>query len=257
MGASSYLIFYLFFTSCFMSKRKIEVCFTTTLFPLFKNDNAHIVVVDVLRSTSAICAAFANGAIEVIPVPTVEEAKTYKDKGYLVAAERDGVKLDFADFGNSPFNFAPETVGGKVLAYSTTNGTSAITQASGLTVSIGSFLNLTAVAKWLINQNEGDLTILCSGWKGKFCMEDSLFAGALCEILLTHPNFYTKCDSVNASLELWQIAKKNMPLFFDKIAQRHRLKKMGLDDVIEYCFTIDLTTVVPVFKEGSIYPTGL
>lgn len=240
-----------------MSKRKIEVCFSTTLFPLFKNDNAYVVVVDVLRSTSAICAAFANGAIEVIPVPTVEEAKAYKDNGFLVAAERDGIKLDFADFGNSPFNFTPSTVGGKVLAYSTTNGTSAINQASGLSVSIGSFLNLTAIAKWLIDQSEGDLTVLCSGWKGKFCMEDSLFAGALCEILLAHPNFYTKCDSVNASLELWHNAKQNMPLFFDKIAQRHRLKKMGLDDVLEYCFTLDSTNVVPLYKNGKIVPFKL
>lgn len=235
-----------------MSKRKIEVCFSTTLFPLFKNHNAHVVVVDVLRSTSAICAAFAKGAIEVVPVPTVDEAKEYKDKGYLVAAERDGVKLDFADFGNSPFNFTPSTVGGKVLVYSTTNGTRAITIASGLSVSIGSFLNLTAIAKWLIDQNEGDLTVLCSGWKGKFCMEDSLFAGALCEILLAHPLFYTKCDSVNASLELWQNAKHSMPQFFEKIAQRHRLKKMGLDDVLEYCFTLDSTNVIPVYKNGKI-----
>lgn len=235
-----------------MSKRKIEVCFSTTLFPLFTNDNAHVVVVDVLRSTSAICAAFANGAIEVIPVPSVEEAKKYKEKGFLVAAERDGEKLDFADFGNSPFNFTPETVGGKVLAYSTTNGTSAIIKASGLSVSIGSFLNLTAIAKWLNNQNEGDLIILCSGWKGKFCMEDSLFAGALCEILLTHPNFYTKCDSVNASLELWSLAKDNLTSFQEKIAQRHRLKKLGLDDVLEYCFTLDSTNVVPLFNRGVI-----
>lgn len=235
-----------------MSKRKIEVCFSTTLFPLFTNDNAHVVVVDVLRSTSAICAAFANGAIEVIPVPSVEEAKKYKEKGFLVAAERDGEKLDFADFGNSPFNFTPETVGGKVLAYSTTNGTSAIIKASGLSVSIGSFLNLTAIAKWLINQNEGDLIILCSGWKGKFCMEDSLFAGALCEILLTHPNFYSKCDSVNASLELWSLAKDNLTSFQEKIAQRHRLKKLGLDDVLDYCFTLDSTNVVPLFNRGVI-----
>jgi 2-phosphosulfolactate phosphatase len=235
-----------------MSKRKIEVCFSTTLFPLFTNDNAHVVVVDVLRSTSAICTAFANGAIEVIPVPSVEEAKKYKEKGFLVAAERDGEKLDFADFGNSPFNFTPETVGGKVLAYSTTNGTSAIIKASGLSVSIGSFLNLTAIAKWLINQNEGDLIILCSGWKGKFCMEDSLFAGALCEILLAHPNFYTKCDSVNASLELWNLAKENLTSFQEKIAQRHRLKKLGLDDVLDYCFTLDSTNVVPLFNRGVI-----
>lgn len=235
-----------------MSNRKIEVCFSTTLFPLFNVDNAHVVVVDVLRSTSAICTAFANGAEAVIPVPSVEEAKIYKDKGYLVAAERDGIKLDFADFGNSPFNFTPENVRGKVLVYSTTNGTQAIANSGGVSVIIGSFLNLQAVSQWVENSHQGDLLVYCAGWKGKFCLEDTLFAGALCEILLAKPAFYTKCDSVNAALELWNKAKLNLCEFQEKIAQRHRLRKMGLDDVLGYCFTTNITSVVPIYVDGRI-----
>jgi 2-phosphosulfolactate phosphatase len=170
----------------------------------------------------------------------------------LVAAERDGVKLDFADFGNSPFNFVPEAVKGKVLVYSTTNGTSAIKAVRGLSVIIGSFLNISAVASHLMGVKDGDLTIFCAGWKGKFCLEDTLFAGALCELLLTNPDFYTKCDSANASLELWRLAKDNMTSFQEKIAQRHRLKKLGLDNVMDYCFTNDITEMVPYYKQGII-----
>jgi 2-phosphosulfolactate phosphatase len=60
---------------------------------------------------------------EIIPVTTVEEAREMKSKGFLVAAERDGFVLDFADFGNSPFNFSAEKVRGRSVVYSTTNGT--------------------------------------------------------------------------------------------------------------------------------------
>jgi 2-phosphosulfolactate phosphatase len=91
-----------------MTKRKIEVCFNPENIKFYDIESSHVVVVDILRATSAICAAFANGAKSIIPIPSAEKAKEAKDKGYVVAAERDGTKLDFADFGNSPFNFTPD-----------------------------------------------------------------------------------------------------------------------------------------------------
>lgn len=236
-----------------MDKRKIEVCFTPQNIQYFDFQNAHVVVVDILRATSAICAAFANGAKAVIPVPTVEDARRAKEKGYIVAAERDGQKLDFADFGNSPFNFTPDKIAGKEVAYSTTNGTQAIIKASGgLSVVVASFINLSAVAKWLIERNTGDILILCAGWKGKFCLEDSLFAGALAEQLLALDSFYTKCDSTHAAMQLWGLAKDDLTSYRECIAQRHRLKKLGLDDVLDYCFTPDTSTVVPILQDGVL-----
>ena len=89
-----------------------------------------VVIIDILRATSAICTAFDNGASSIIPVADIPEARNYKDRGYLVAAERDGFVLDFADFGNSPFNFTREKVAGKTIVYSTTNGTGIIKLAS-------------------------------------------------------------------------------------------------------------------------------
>ncbi|MDX9852594.1 MAG: 2-phosphosulfolactate phosphatase [Tenuifilaceae bacterium] len=241
-----------------MDKRKVEVCFSTALFPFHKSPNAHVVVVDILRATSAICTAFANGAKGIIPVATVDEAREYKERGYMVASERDGIKIDFADFGNSPFNFTPDRVQGKEVVYSTTNGTQAITMASaGLSVSIGSFLNLSAVATWLNQQNEGDVLILCAGWKGKFCLEDTLFAGALAEILINEHGFTTVCDSAKASIDLWGVAKPNLYGYVQKVAQWYRLGKLGLDDVIEYCHTPNITSVVPVLQQGMLYPVAI
>ncbi|HOP02846.1 MAG TPA: 2-phosphosulfolactate phosphatase [Tenuifilaceae bacterium] len=236
-----------------MEKRQIEVCFSPELFRFYKNENAHVVVIDILRATSAICAAFANGAEAIIPVPTIDEAREYKKKGYMVAAERDGVTLDFADFGNSPFNFTPERVMGKTVAYSTTNGTQAITQASvGLNVIIASFLNLSAVSNWLMNQPNGDVLFLCAGWKGRYCTEDSLLAGAIAQKLLESNLFETKCDATYSSIDLWNVAKIDIFLYLERIAQRHRLKRLGLDDVLEYCFTPDSCNKVPFLKDGVI-----
>lgn len=231
---------------------KLEVVFSPDLFKYYEDPQANVVIVDILRATSAICTAFQNGVAQIIPVPTREEAKQYKSKGYMVAAERDGRVLDFADFGNSPFNFTSDRIGGKMVAYSTTNGTKAIHHARhNKTVIIASFLNLSSVAN-LLTEKQDDVLILCAGWKGRFSLEDTIFSGALAEKLLDSGKFYTICDSVTASLDLWKLAKPNIMEYIDKVAQRERLRKLGLDDVLEYCHTPDSSDQIPVFQDGVI-----
>ena len=233
-------------------KNKIEVCFSPALYPYYENTEAVVVIVDILRDSSAICTAFMNGVRKIIPVETLEEAKTMKDKGYLVAAERDGIVRDFADFGNSPFNFTSERVKGKEIVYSTTNGTQCIHLASsGKEVIIGSFLNIAALADHIISQDR-DVLILCAGWKNKFNLEDTFFAGALIEKILINKSFYTICDSALASLDLWSIGKNDSLGYIEKAAQRHRLKKNKLDDVLEYCHTHDLTTIIPALEKDYL-----
>ncbi|MQY80007.1 MAG: 2-phosphosulfolactate phosphatase [Bacteroidetes bacterium] len=231
---------------------RIEVCFSPALFRFYKDKNAIVIVVDPLRATSAICTAFENGVKKLIPVGTVDEARAYKNNGYLVAAERDGYVLDFADFGNSPFNFTPERVKGKTIVYSTTNGTQAIqTAGSCYKVIIGSFLNLTAICKWAIQQDR-NIIILCAAWKNKFNLEDSVLAGAIVEQLLESKKYYSICDSALAAMDLWTLAKTDLVGYINKAAQRSRLRDKGLDDVIEYCHTPDSTEVIPVLKENYI-----
>ena len=235
-----------------MIKRKVEVCFTPAIYDTFRNNEAIVVVVDILRATSAIVTAFMNGVERIIPVATLEEAKAYKDKGYLVAAERDGIVRDFADFGNSPYNFTPERIKGREIVYSTTNGTHTIMMAShSYQVLIGAYLNHRALVDHIIHENR-DIVILCAGWKQKFNLEDTLFAGVLAEGILSNGNFTTNCDSTYAAMDLWNIAKHDILGYMDKVSHRHRLKKDGLDDVLEYCHTLDLTQKIPILKENFI-----
>jgi len=237
-----------------MEKCKIEVCYSPALFPYYENPDAIVVVTDILRASSAIVTAFMNGVERIIPVGTLEQAKAYKERGYMVAAERDGIVRDFADFGNSPYNFTSERVRGNQIVYSTTNGTNAIQLASsGCQVLIGAYLNVSALANHIRKQGK-DLLVLCAGWKNKFNLEDTLFAGALVEMVLEDDHFHTICDATYGAIDLYDAAREDMMGYIEKVAQRHRLKQNNLDDVIGYCHQLDLTDLIPTLEENYLVP---
>jgi 2-phosphosulfolactate phosphatase len=235
-----------------MVKRKLETCFSPALFEPGENHDSIVVIIDILRASSSICTAFANGAEAIIPVSDVSEAKNYKARGYLLAAERDGLVLDFADFGNSPFNFTKDKVQGKTIVYSTTNGTGIINLASSAYMTVvGSFLNISSLTRWLIN-NERDVLIFCAGWKNRFNIEDTICAGAIAEKLMESNLYSTVCDSTLAAMDLWSLARPDLPGYIEKAAQRTRLRDKKLDDCIEFCLTSDYTDKIPVMRNGIL-----
>ncbi len=235
-----------------MVQRKLETCFSPALYHPDDHVDSIVIILDVLRASSAICTAFANGASSILPVASVSEAREYKLKGYLVAAERDGFVLDFADFGNSPFNFTREKVEGRIIVYSTTNGTGIINQAaSAYIIAIGSFLNLGAITAWILQQKR-DTLLFCAGWKNKFNIEDTICAGAIAEGLMNSGFFHTICDSTHVAMDLWSMARPDLHGYIDKAAQRSRLRDKNLDDCIEFCLTIDYTNKIPVMKNGFL-----
>ncbi|MEE4116808.1 MAG: 2-phosphosulfolactate phosphatase [Marinilabiliaceae bacterium] len=235
-----------------MSRYRVEACLSPALFEYSFNPESIAVVIDTLRASSAICSALSNGAKELIPVATLDEAREYKKKGYLVAAERDGYVLDFADFGNSPFNFTAERVKDKTIVYSTTNGTKTIEMASACRkVVVGSFLNISALCNWLLSQ-ESDILLLCAGWKNRVNLEDTFFAGAMAAKLLKDSMFFTDCDSVKIALDLWEKGGRDPLEYVQKAAQRKRLGEKGLDDCIPFCHTPDSSKVIPVLAGRKI-----
>lgn len=235
-----------------MDKRKLETCLSPALYEAELHTGSIVVIIDILRASSAICTAFENGAVSIIPVAEVQEAKEYKNRGYLVAAERDGYVLDFADFGNSPFNFTREKVAGKTIAYSTTNGTGIIKMASKAhKIVIGSFLNISALTDWIILQNK-DVVLFCAGWKNRFNLEDTVCAGAFAERLMNSTFYSTNCDSTHAAMDLWDLAGNDLQAYIEKAAQRSRLRDKGLDDCIGFCLTPDFTEKIPVIKNGIL-----
>ena len=231
-----------------IDQNKIEVCFSPALFELFDLKESIVIVIDVLRATSSICIAFENGAERIIPVSKVEDAMTYKGKGYLVAAERNGETIDGFDFGNSPFSYTREKVKGKKIALTTTNGTQAINAArNSHKVVIGSFLNLDALCDWLKEQNK-NVICLCAGWKNKFNLEDTLFAGAVVQQLKNSEKFYSDCDSALASEYLYSLAKNDLYKFLENSSHRKRLEKLHIDKDVAFCLTPNQTDVIPVLE---------
>lgn len=234
------------------NRKRIEVCFTPGEYTYFKDEFEIVVVIDVLRATSAICAAFDNGIKSIIPVPTVEEAWDYKQKGYLAGAERKGQIVDGFDFGNSPFSYMKEEFRGQEVVLTTTNGTKSLDVAKDAeTVVVGSFLNLSALSSWLEKQDKNVLC-LCSGWQDKFNLEDTICAGAISDYLISTGNYISIEDSSIAAKYLFLSAKDNYLGYLKSSSHRRRLKNLNLNEDIKYCLTPDQTNVIPILKNGKL-----
>jgi len=232
--------------------KNIEVCSSPLLFDLYDHANSVVVVIDILRASSSMCVAFEHGAEKIIPVADVEEAKIYKQKGFVIAAERNGEMIPGFDFGNSPFSFMGENVKGKSIALSTTNGTQAIHVArKAFQTVIGSFLNLDALCDWLDRQ-ENNVLCLCAGWKNRFNLEDTLFAGAVVHQLVNKGSFVSTCDSAIAAEHLYMAAKNDLYKFLENSSHRKRLKRLNIERDIEFCLTPNQTRVIPVLQGEAL-----
>lgn len=122
---------------------RVEVCFAPCDFHQYEDGFDLIVVIDVLRATSAICTAIEHGVKAIIPIATLEEAIEYQQQGYIVAAERNGAVVDGFDIGNSPYTYMKPELKGRTIALTTTNGTKAIRMAEQKkTVVIGSIMTI-------------------------------------------------------------------------------------------------------------------
>ncbi|HBH06075.1 MAG TPA: 2-phosphosulfolactate phosphatase [Flavobacteriales bacterium] len=230
---------------------KLEISYTPENFVVYKNVDSIVVVVDVFRATTAMCTAFENGVEAIIPVESVEKAREYQDKGYLVGAERNGEKLDGFDFGNSPFDFMTDRIRGKTIVMTTTNGTRAINLAkNGHKLVIGSFLNLSALADWLGEQNK-NVIILCAGWKGRINLEDTLYSGALTKKLIENGAFNLQSDVEDTGLLAmysYQLAKDDPNKFLMNSSHRRRLKSLNLKEDIRYSLSMDLSNKIPILE---------
>jgi len=232
------------------SNRTIEVCLTPALIHLHDLSNAIVVVIDVLRATSSMCVAFTQGVNSIIPVATIEESIAYREKGFLIGAERDGEMLDGFDIGNSPFSYMDEKVKGRDIALTTTNGTQAIAAAKGAKqIVVGSFLNLDALCNWLATQ-DGNIVLLCSGWKNSVNIEDTLLAGAVVHQMRGDFDFTNLRDTAIIAERLYLLAKDDLNEFLEESSHRNRLKKLNIDKDIEYCLTPNQAHVVPGIING-------
>jgi len=232
---------------------EIQVCLSPALLNLYDLENKTVVVTDVLRATSTMVSALEIGVQKIVPVATRKEALEFiGKKNHLVAGERDGKMVEGFDLGNSPLAIKREAdlVKDKVLVMTTTNGTKALKQSeTAKRIYIGALTNVNAIAKAVLSHKQ-DILVVCAGWKNRVNLEDTLFAGSLCEATSGQVSIYG--DAAIMSRQLYQ-AHKNDLLDAIKCATHYkRLQSHGIDNDIAYCMSENTSTIVPIMKNGFI-----
>jgi 2-phosphosulfolactate phosphatase len=170
--------------------------------------------------------------------------------GWIAAAERHGETVPGFDLGNSPQDFTKESVYGKKIAITTTNGTRALQMCeSAKAVFVGSFLNLSQLTNELQHRGD-DLLLFCAGWKDKFNLEDTLFAGAVATELSAEFDIFD--DATLAAIDLYNSAKNDLNKYLQKASHVKRFKSLHIESDLDVCLKIDSAPVLPVFKNGVI-----
>ncbi|MFW5952261.1 MAG: 2-phosphosulfolactate phosphatase [Gemmatimonadota bacterium] len=240
---------------------KLDVCFTPgELVGLELAER--VVVIDVLRATSTIVEALANGARAIFPVATADDAARIAQNigrdSVLLCGERRGLPIEGFDLGNAPPEFTEERVSEKALVMTTTNGTRAflavaerqagIGEANGTSVLAASFLNLAAVTGRL--SDGGRVAVVCAGREGRFALEDAACAGLLIRSLESATSLELNDAAVAARSLAGDPAR--IPALLAGTAAGRRLTEIGREEDLAFCGEVDRRTVVPRFQDRKI-----
>ncbi|OSZ81327.1 2-phosphosulfolactate phosphatase [Chitinophagaceae bacterium IBVUCB2] len=236
------------------NKPTLNTSLSPALLHLYDLSNSVVVIIDVFRATSTIASALYNGAKCVIPVDSVPKAiDISKSIGGIAAGERDGMIAEGLQHGNSPLEYTRDFIENKTLVLTTTNGTRLLQMAldkNADTIISGSFPNLSAVCDFLVKENK-NVVLGCAGWKDRFNLEDTLFAGAVINRIAQH--FTIHCDSSLMAETMYLQNKNKMIDFAPQLTHYHRLvERFGLIEDIRYCLTDDVANVLPVYMDGKL-----
>ena len=233
----------------------LSTCLSPSLLHLYDVSSSIVVIIDVLRATSTIATALYNGAKSIIPVDSVAECiKLGRQIDVITAGERDGKIADGLKYGNTPLQYTPEFIKGKILVLTTTNGTRLLHMAladGAPGIITGSFCNLSAVCDYLIKQKRS-VILACAAWKDRINIEDTLFAGAV--ISRIKNNFQQNCDASQMAETLYIQANNDLFGFLKEKNASHYMRLMGygLEEDIRYCLTIDNSNALVVYDSGRL-----
>jgi len=220
---------------------------------IFEEDikGKQVVIIDVLRATSVITTALANGAQEIVAVREIDEALALREEGCVMGGERKALKIEGFDLSNSPLEYTKEAIGGKKIIMTTTNGTNAISRSiSAEKIMIACMLNGKAVAKHIAESGK-DTVIACAGTKGQFSIDDFICAGKILYDIMEICDGDLD-DMCRAAYLAYKEHKGNVLDYVKHASHYKYLLSIGLQDDIEYCFREDETDIVPMYKDGRI-----
>jgi 2-phosphosulfolactate phosphatase len=238
---------------------KVATFFTAAQVDPAKVQKRTAVVIDVIRATSTIVEALANGAQAVYPTLSTEEAirlaNSLGREDTILCGERKGLKIEGFDLGNSPREFTPDRIRGKRLVMSTTNGTRAFLVAQAAErVLAGSFLNLSGVTRALKGAER--VTLVCAGKEDRFSLDDALCAGRILQSVIEEYGVDPELD--DASRAVLALARDLEPdeELLRATAAGAALVKVELGDDLRVCAQVDRHAVVPEMHDRMIRLPG-
>jgi 2-phosphosulfolactate phosphatase len=217
--------------------------------------DATAVVIDVVRATTTIIEALANGARGIYPTHATEDAvrlaQSLGREDTLLCGERKGRKVEGFDLGNSPREFTADAVRGKKLVMSTTNGTKALVagQEAGRVLPC-SFTNLGAVARDVAEDDH--LVIICAGQDDRFALDDALCAGHLIQRLAADGDEQHELNDASRAARALASARKPTRRFLGLAAGGAALIEIGLGDDLEICADVDRHDIVVLMSDQAI-----
>lgn len=241
--------------------RDVKVHLLPTLFEPEEVRGGIAVILDILRASTTITHALANGAKAVIPVGEVDEARRiaadFPKGSVLLGGEREGVLIEGFDLDNNPFAYSREVVAGRTIVFTTSNGTRALLRAAPADrVLIGSFVNLQAVVNVLVGDPR-PVHLVCAGTKGKITIEDSLCAGAIVDRLLTatgESEANWTDDQLRLALDVYRRESRDAETFRRAMRSGYggrNCMRLGFENQIERAATHDLFDLVPEYDNDS------
>jgi 2-phosphosulfolactate phosphatase len=222
-----------------------------------------VLVIDVLRASSTIAVALANGARNIIPFESAEEAitrsKAFERRDVLLAGERRMLAIPGFDLGNSPREFTREAVEGKTLLFTTTNGTVALVNTQGARdVVVGSYLNYSAVVAMLRSAARAgvDVGIICAGRERQFSLEDAACAGRFVRGITRRGPRVEINDAAAAAVLIDKRYGDDLLGLFSASVHGRALAEAGFGEDLALCAEIDRYAVVPVYQDRQITALG-
>ncbi len=235
----------------------LDVLFTPAECDSVSFDGKAAVVIDVLRATTTMVTALANGCPEIFPVRSVEDAFSlsgqFPGNSILLGGERDGKRVDGFDLGNSPRDYTPERLEGRLLIMTTTNGTQALLKTDAAArVYAMALVNLQAVCDRL-KRHQRDTLVVCAGMKGEHSLEDSVAAGLLIDRLQADDQTtWTLGEGAHQALELALTHKSDLLAMLQQSPHGAYLMSIGFGLDLDICARLNAVDLVPIYEQGAV-----
>lgn len=222
-----------------------------------------VAVIDVLRASTSIAVALANGARAVVPFADTDEmvirSRQFERETVRLAGERKMVPVSGFDLGNSPLEFTSEAVAGKTILFSTTNGTRALLSAQGASdIVVASFVNWSVVTAMLRAAIRGgtDIALVCAGTDDHFALEDAVCAGRYVRSITKRLSGVALNDAAHACALLARNYGDEVGRVLIDSSHGRALADAGFHEDLSVCAALDAYPVVPVLTDRQITKLG-